>query len=110
MQNQIGTFIELQKGGTAVGNKQYLMKRIMEQTAMHPESFPGHPIVEITGERRVLIENHRGIAAYEKGRILVNVKFGMVCVCGSNLEIIRMTKEQLVIYGCIDSVGLQRRR
>ena len=92
-----------------MGRKQYLMKRMMEQTVQHPESVPGHPIIEIAGVHRVLIENHRGIAAYEKGRILVNVKFGMVCVNGCNLEIVRMTKEQLVIYGCIDSVGLQRR-
>lgn len=83
---------------------------MMEHSAVGPEAVPGQPIVEIAGERRVLIENHLGVAAYGKKEILVNVKFGAVCVCGCNLEIMRMTKEQLVICGRIDSVGLQRGR
>ena len=33
----------------------------------------------------------------------------VVCVCGCHLELIHMTKEQLVICGRIDSVALQRR-
>ena len=57
-----------------------------------------------------MIENHQGVAAYGRERILVKVKFGTVCVCGCNLEMMHMTKEQLVVYGRIDSVGLQRRR
>ena len=74
------------------------------------ETLPGQPIVEIAGEHRVLIENHQGVAAYGREKILVKVKFGTVCVCGCNLEMMHMTKEQLVVYGRIVSVGLQRRR
>ena len=86
-----------------------LIENMMEQAAFHPEALPGHPIVEIAGHHRVLIENHRGVAAYGKEQILVNVTFGVICIAGCSLEIIRMTKEQLVIYGTIHSVGLQRR-
>lgn len=85
-------------------------EHMMEQTALAPESVPGQPIIEIAGERRVLIENHRGVAAYGREKILVNVKFGSVCISGCDLEMMHMTKEQLVIYGRIDSVGLHRRR
>lgn len=74
------------------------------------DTIPGLPVVEIAGDRRVLIENHQGVAAYGKEKILVHVKYGLVCICGCNLEMMHMTKEQLVIYGRIDSVGLQRRR
>ena len=93
-----------------MGKGHTFFEHMMEQSALHPESVPGQPIVEIAGERRVLIENHQGVAAYAAERILVNVKFGAVCICGCNLEIIHMTKEQLVIFSRIDSVGLQRRR
>ena len=82
----------------------------MEQTALGSESVPGRSIIEIAGERRVLIENHQGVAAYGRERILVNVRFGSVCISGCNLEMVHMTKDQLIIYGRIDSVGLQRRR
>lgn len=83
---------------------------ILEQPSLNPEAVPGQPIIEIAGDHRVLIENHHGVAAYGKEKILVNVKFGSVCICGCSLEILHMTKEQLVIYGRIDSVGLHRRR
>lgn len=92
-----------------MGKRRNFWEHMMEQTALEPESVPGQPIIEIAGEHRVLIENHKGVAAYGKERILVKVKYGTVCVSGCSLEILRMTKEQLVICGRIDSVGLQRR-
>ena len=70
---------------------------------------PGQPIVEIAGDRRVLIENHFGVKEYSREKIGVKVKYGLVCVCGCNLELIRMTKEQLIISGRIDAVTLIRR-
>lgn len=73
------------------------------------ESVPGHPLVEIAGEYRVLIENHMGISDYTTTQILINVKFGLIKVCGHSLEIFKMTKEQMVICGRIDSVLLCRR-
>jgi len=71
--------------------------------------IPGQSIVEISGDRRVLIENHYGVSQYSQEKIGVKVKFGYVCVCGCGLELVRMTKEQLVIAGRIDSVNLIRR-
>lgn len=93
-----------------MGKRRNFFEYMMEQTDLNPESVPGQPIIEIAGERRILIENHQGVAAYGREQILINVSFGSVCVCGCNLELIHMTKEQLIIYGRIDSVVLQRRR
>ena len=86
------------------------LEMMMDQSSLSSESVPGQPIIEIAGEHRVLIENHQGVSAYGKDRILVNVKFGCICICGCNLEMLQMTKEQLVIYGRIDTIGLQRRK
>lgn len=66
-------------------------------------------IIEIVGQGRVLIENHRGVVAYGNEKILVNVKFGCVSICGENLTLIHMTKDQLIIRGVIHAVALQRR-
>ena len=93
-----------------MGKGHHFIANIMEQTAFHSEAVPGHPIVEIAGECRVLIENHNGVSAYGKEKILVKVCFGFISVTGANLEILRMTKEQLIIRGTIHSVGLQRRQ
>lgn len=81
----------------------------MEQSAVGPELLPGQPIVEIAGQTRVLVENHRGVASYGNERILVKVSFGFLCVCGCGLQMMHMTRERLVISGRIDSVSLQRR-
>lgn len=88
------------------------MKRrsdLWEQMDLPGESLPGQVLVEITGENRVLIENHRGVREYSRERIGVKVKYGLVQVCGSCLELRCMTKDQLVISGRIDGVLLKRR-
>lgn len=72
--------------------------------------LPGIPLVEISDDRRVLIEHHRGVIAYGCCEICVRVRYGTVSVCGHGLTLARMTKEQLVICGCIESVRLMRNR
>ena len=84
-------------------------ERLADDVDLASEPLPGQPIVELAGERRVLIENHLGVKAYSRESILVKVKFGCICVCGSGLELTRMAREQLLIRGKIDSVALQRR-
>ena len=67
--------------------------------------MPAQPIIEIAGEQRMLVENHRGVSGYSSEKILINVEFGTVCVCGCGLRLFRMTREQLVIRGRIDTVS-----
>ncbi len=69
----------------------------------------GLPIVELAGDRRVLIENHFGVVAYGTERICVKVKYGVLCICGLEMELEKMTKDQLVISGEIGSVTIQRK-
>lgn len=93
-----------------MGKGRSFWEQMIQRTTLDAESVPGQSIIEIAGEHRVLIENHLGVAAYGREKILVNMKFGCLCVSGCNLEIVHMTKEQLIIYGKIDTIGLQRRR
>lgn len=74
------------------------------------ESLPGVPVVELAGESRVLIERHGGVTQYSTQKICVKVRYGQVQVCGCELELTQMTREQLIISGRIDSVHLLRRR
>lgn len=70
--------------------------------------FPMLPLVEIAGDQRVLIERHRGVMGYGKQRICVKLSFGTLLVNGCNLEIIHMTKVQLVIAGRISEIVFKR--
>lgn len=87
----------------------YLFDRLADQLTTANGTVPGQPIAEIAGDRRVLIENHLGVTAYGTERIAVKVRFGFLCVTGCQLELMHMSKEQLVICGRIDAVTLQRR-
>lgn len=73
------------------------------------EPMPGLPIVELAGDSRVLIERHRGIVEYGTEQIAVRVRYGILTITGRELHMLCMTKEQLVISGCIDSISIERR-
>lgn len=85
------------------------MQRLTDQMDLTGEPLPGVPVVELAGDRRVLIERHGGVTQYGREKICVKVRYGLVQVCGCGMELTRMTREQLVISGRIDSVHLLRR-
>lgn len=86
------------------------MRHLADGLDLAGESLPGVPVVELAGENRVLIERHGGVTQYSTQKICVKVRYGQVQVCGCELELTQMTREQLIIYGRIDSVHLLRRR
>lgn len=73
------------------------------------EALPGRPIVELSGDRRVLIEHHFGVKEYGRQRITVAMAYGQAVILGQNLEILRMTRDQLVIRGSIRGISLEGR-
>lgn len=87
----------------------HFLDRLTENADLLMEPIPGQPIVEIAGDRRVLIENHFGVKVYGQEKIVVKVRYGHVCVGGCGLELLRMNREQLVIRGKIQCVSLQRK-
>lgn len=90
--------------------ERHLLERITDAADLPDEPAPGLPLVEIAGDRRVLVEHHCGVTEYGRQRISIKVKYGCVTVTGQRLELTRMTREQLIITGCIDCVTLERRR
>lgn len=67
------------------------------------------PLIELAGDKRVLIENHMGVLAYSNDEIQIKVSYGKVTVSGNNLRFMQMNGEQLVIKGCIENIQLFRR-
>ena len=86
-----------------------LWEQLSGQADLPDEVFPGQPLIEIVGNQRVLIEHHRGVREYGREQICVKVAYGLVQICGSCLHLRCMTKQQLIISGCIQSVTLHRR-
>jgi sporulation protein YqfC len=83
-----------------------IMDRVTDAASRTGEPLLKQPLLELCGEHRVLIEHHKGIGAYSPKEIHVKVRFGEICIGGMDLEICRMTAEQLVITGRIETVTL----
>jgi sporulation protein YqfC len=95
-ENNHCSHIEFHKGGAAMKQRRNA-------------AFSPTPLVEIAGEKRVLIEHHAGVTQYDPCRICVKVSFGQICVCGQNLSFAQIARGQLVICGKIEGVTLLRR-
>ena len=84
------------------------LRRLTEGMDLNGESLPGMSVVELAGNRRVLVEGHKGVTEYSTGRVTVEVGWGTLSVIGDGLELRQMSKEQLVVCGRIDAVELGR--
>ena len=89
--------------------QRHFFERLTDGMDLSGEPVPGCPLIEISGDRRVLIENHLGITQYSREEICVKVKYGWISVCGGCLELVCMSRERLIIAGNIDQVKLIRR-
>lgn len=85
-----------------------ILRQLELRAQLSGQPLPGVPIVELAGNRRVLIENHCGVREYLDNRVCVGVSYGSVQIEGTGLEISKMSANQLVITGSIDSVRLER--
>lgn len=89
--------------------KRNVLERVVYGADLMTEPLPKLPLIELVGEHRLLIENHMGVTEYGLTEISVKVTYGQLSICGEGLEMARMTKEQLVITGSIDSIRIYRR-
>lgn len=86
------------------------MKTVREIANTFREQGSAHGVqtlVEVVGNRRVLVENHRGILGYGTEEICVGATFGSLRVLGCGLRLCCMNREQLFISGQIQSISLE---
>lgn len=93
-----------------MGKRRNFLEAVAVSAQLPTEPIPGLPLVELAGERRVLVENHRGVVQYSDREIRIKVSYGHISVSGSGLTLAKMTKQQLVITGCIHAVMLCKGR
>ena len=65
-------------------------------------------LVEVLGDGRVLIENHKGICSYDACKINLCVSYGILSVCGHGLKISFISHERMVISGKIEQLILAK--
>ena len=90
-----------------MNQKKDVIHRFRKLFDLSAQPISSTPIVEIAGNRRLLIENHKGVVEYEMERIVVLSKSGRIIISGSSLEIQQMSQHQLVIIGHIGTVSIE---
>lgn len=87
-----------------------ILRRLTERAGLPAESLPGVPLLELSGDDRILIENHECVIGYSDKEIEVRTKFGLYKISGDAMVLACVQKEQLVIHGKVDSILLIRGR
>lgn len=59
----------------------------------------GLPRLTLTGDRQLLIEQHRGLTRYSAEEIVIALQKGSVRLMGKNLRLVAMDKEAVLIAG-----------
>ena len=67
----------------------------------------GVPIVTLTGQVEVSVENYRGIIEYTDVLIRIKSKSGQIKISGKNLEIEYYTNDEMKITGRVEKVEYQ---
>lgn len=83
------------------------MKHVLwDRLDLPQECGPKETVLELLGDRRVLLENHHGVCGYDRGMIQVRTSHGVVRITGNNLTMTVMTKYQLIVSGRICAITL----
>jgi sporulation protein YqfC len=67
------------------------------------------PVITMTGRRSVQIENYRSLVRYARDEVLVHTVHGSVKICGTDLEILDYTADEMHITGKISSICVESR-
>lgn len=75
---------------------------LAEKLELPSEALGTAAKLSITGGRRALIENHKGIIEYGRERIVIGTEKGRIVISGHELLLSAMNKSELLITGKIN--------
>ena len=86
------------------GRMARVSRRVEEALELPTGSLSGMARVELTGNRRAVVEGCRGILEYEDDTIRLNTTSGIVRFICRDLGMSCLTEDSAVVTGCILSV------
>ncbi len=72
------------------------------------EVYSNVPKVTITGFNELILENYKGIIEYEEFFASISTYIGVININGYNLNLEKMTNDDIKITGKIESVEIDR--
>ena len=86
-----------------------MRKRRLDKILEMPEEvYTNTPKLTITGFNEIVLENQKGILEYEEFFASISTYIGIVNINGFNINLEKMTNDDIKITGKIESVELER--
>lgn len=86
-----------------------MRKRKIDKFLEIPEEvYSNIPKLSITGFNEVLLENYKGILEYEEFFTSISTHIGVININGSNINLEKMTDDDIKITGKIENIELER--
>jgi len=79
--------------------KENFLSRAADLFDLPAEVVAGEPRITVTGSRRLVVENHKGLMEYGENEIGINCGRIILKIKGEELEIRAMNSEELLITG-----------
>lgn len=89
-------------GGDSLGSK--WGDRIVEILELPRDVVQDLPRLVLTGDRRLVIENHKGVIEYTSALLRLNTSRGELRVEGKSLTLVSILREEIWIEGHIEHV------
>ena len=83
-------------------------KRLDKILEIPEEVYSNIPKITITGFNEIILENYKGILEYEEFFASISTYIGVVNINGYNINLEKMTNDDIKITGKIESVELER--
>lgn len=88
--------------------KKRKISKIEKILEMPQEVYSDNPKLTITGFNEIILENYKGILEYEEFFASISTYVGIVNINGYNINLEKMTNDDIKITGKIESVELER--
>lgn len=83
-------------------------RRLEKMLELPQEVYSDMPKLTITGFDEIILENYKGILEYEEFFASISTYIGIVNINGYNINLEKMTNDDIKITGKIESVELER--
>ncbi|MBP2033039.1 sporulation protein YqfC [Clostridium algifaecis] len=93
-----------------MGDKFYNTKQnIADKLDLPRDIILNMPKIEITGDNEIVIENHKGIALFDKHNVKINSGVGLISIYGDEFEVLFMGGSTITIGGKFKSIVYEKK-
>ncbi len=83
-------------------------KSLNEFLEIPKEVYSNIPNIILTGFEEMIVENNKGILEYDNYFIKIDTDIGIINIHGLNLNLEKMTEDNLKINGKIENIEIER--